>query len=113
MGMAHLAFYVEEGYMWTSRQPFASWRKNGWLDDWMTDLRRERANEDDLYEWIELKKEDVEKLGKDIEEGVLAPSYACDSESYNSGYRETDLKFVEDALEHLKNGSRIFYLASY
>ena len=111
MGMDQQAFYVEEGYMWRHRQPFGYWRKNGWLDDWMTSLRRERENEDDLFEWIELKKEDVERLGKEIEAGQLARK-SIEKEYYDS-FMEKDLKFVEDALEHLKNGSRIFYLASY
>ena len=90
MGMDQRAFYVEKWDKWRHRKPLGYWRKNGWLDDWMTNLRRDRG-EDDFFGWMELSKEDIEKLHLEIVAGQLALRKSSEKEYYDSGFMSVAL----------------------
>jgi len=90
----------------------AYWRKHPYLQGWMEKLYYDKGGEAETFNCVNvrLNEDDLARLKEDVESGSLPETGgfffggdACEH------YKEQDLKFVNDALEEIKDGRIIIY----
>lgn len=88
------------------------WRKHPYLQGWMEKLYYDKGGEAETFNCVNvrLNEDDLTRLKEDVESGSLPETGgfffgddACEH------YKEQDLKFVNDALEEIKDGRIIIY----
>ena len=139
MGLDMYAYAVVQGGQRDGEEEsLADWRKHNRLHGWMEDLWEDKGRpyEGDLDDAengfgssfncvpVELTLEDLEQLESDINEKVLPEtggfffgddSFDWEDEDGNPFaegdyyYKKTDLQFVEDARNALKEGKKVYY----
>ena len=128
MGLDQYAYVAAKpGDDYHTRQEIAYWRKHPNLQGWMENLWEERGHpgwDGKQTNWgsafngieIELTYEDIQRLEKDIKDGVVAN---LDTEGFFFGkpsdnyYYEQDLQFCADARAELFLGRKVFYNSSW
>lgn len=128
MGLDQYAYVAAKaGDDYENRQEIAYWRKHPNLQGWMESLWEERGHpgwDGKETAWgsafncieIELTYEDIQRLEKDIKEGVVAGLdvsgffFGNPSDDY---YYEKDLQFCADARAELFLGRKVFYNSSW
>lgn len=109
-------------------EEFCYWRKHADLQGWMEKLWNEKGrpilNENGLTESapegedfnciaLYLQPADLDRLEKDVKRKKLPKTTGFFFGESTSDDRETDLKFIREAREHLKNGYSVFYFSWY
>ena len=93
----------------------AYWRKHPNLHGWMERLWRERGGEGDFNgDELELTAEDLDDLEYDVENNRLPPTSGFFfGEGADDYYRDSDLKFIQEARAELFLGLKVFYNSSW
>jgi hypothetical protein len=97
----------------------AYWRKHNRLQGWMENLYRDK-NPDSDRDFncvdLELTAEDLDRLEQDVlhtalpkTEGFFFGDDSYSNEEWLKEYMKTDLKFIHDARQHLRDGYKIIY----
>jgi hypothetical protein len=96
------------------------WRKNNYLHGWMDELYREKGGKDPDFNGnnIKLTEEDFKSLRDAINNKTLTRTFGFffggDYNYYDVEYgSKKDLKFVEEALEAIKDGMDVYYTSSW
>lgn len=118
MGLDQYAVYAEAGVGSSNSTVFHTWRKHPNLHGWMFELYRKRGGTGDFNadDYVQLTAADLEEL----REVILWDNFATTTgfffgKSYNPGeegfeeQQKSDLKFVDDAVELIKQGREVYY----
>lgn len=90
----------------------AYWRKHPYLQGWMEKLYYEKGGKGEEFNCVNVRldEDDLNRLKEDVLSGSLPETTgfffgpdSCDD------YREQDLKFINDALEAIKDGRIVLY----
>ena len=133
MGLDQYGYAIIEGGEKDGEQhDLADWRKHNRLHGWMEQLFREKGNEVTEEEFgnsfncvpVELTESALDQLEADICDKTMPETggffFGHDSfdwedddgneyEGSDYYYKETDLKFIEDARKALKEGKKVYY----
>lgn len=99
-------------------EEIASWRKHNALHNWMEDLYREKGFTDDFNcTMMELTREDILRLKDSIDNNNLTCTSGfffgdtnyMENGEYEEFYKDSDLSFIEEALDELDDGRFIYY----
>lgn len=93
----------------------AYWRKHPNLHGWMDRLWRERGGEGDFNgDEFELTAEDLDELEYAVQNNRLPPTSGFFfGEGADDYYRESDLKFIQEARAEMFLGLKVFYNSSW
>ena len=93
----------------------AYWRKHPNLHGWMDRLWRERGGDGDFNgDELELTAEDLDNLEYDVQNNQLPPTSGFFfGEGADDYYRESDLKFIQEARAEMFLGLKVFYNSSW
>lgn len=93
----------------------AYWRKHPNLHGWMAALYRERGGKGDFNgDELELTAEDLDNLEYDVENNRLPPTSGFFfGEGADDYYRDSDLKFIQEARAEMFLGLKVFYNSSW
>ena len=125
MGLDQYA-YAKPSYESDEQEEIAYWRKHNRLQGWMEQLWEDKGRPDwsDIgnplgdfnCQPVELTLTDLEQLEAHIENKVLPETqgFFFGNDSYADyegeyGYKETDLKFIEDARKAIEEGKKVYY----
>ena len=123
---------LDRGEDGENNEELAYWRKHNRLHGWMEDLYRDKGNvvseesigNDFNCVEVELTESDIEQLEAHIENKSLPETGGFffgddsfgwtteDGEEYGKNdyhYKETDLKFIEDARKAISDGKKVYY----
>ena len=113
MGLDQFAYvhYVKGLTGEPAREEFAYWRKHPNLQGWMEKLYAEKGGTECFNcVPVELTLEDLDRLEADINSSNLPTTagffYGGNADNY---YKESDLEFIRQAREYIKNGNRVEY----
>lgn len=97
----------------------AYWRKHNRLQGWMENLYRDKYPDSDRdfnCVDLELTAEDLDRLEQDVidtalpqTEGFFFGDDSYSNEEWLKEYMKTDLKFIHDARQYLRDGYKIIY----
>ena len=88
------------------------WRKHPYLQGWMEKLYYDKGGESETFNCVNVRldEDDLNRLKEDVESGSLPETDgfffgddACEH------YKEQDLKFINDAIEAIKDGRIVLY----
>lgn len=90
------------------------WRKNNYLHCWMETLYRSKNGKNECFNCVNIKlnKEDLLSLRKAIKNKTLSETsgfFFGGEYDYYKEEAEDDLKFVDEALEAIKDGMDVYY----
>jgi len=94
----------------------AYWRKHPNLHGWMERLWRERGGGDGDFngDELELTAEDLDNLEYDVQNNRLPPTSGFFfGEGADDYYKESDLKFIQEARAEMFLGLKVFYNSSW
>ena len=93
----------------------AYWRKHPNLHGWMERLYRERGGTGDFNgDELELTAEDLDNLEYDVQNNRLPPTSGFFfGEGADDYYKESDLKFIQEARAEIFLGLKVFYNSSW
>ena len=93
----------------------AYWRKHPNLHGWMDRLYRERGGKGDFNgDELELTAEDLDQLEYDVLNNRLPPTSGFFfGEGADDYYRDSDLKFIQEARAEMFLGLKVFYNSSW
>lgn len=93
----------------------AYWRKHPNLHGWMEQLWRERGGTGDFNgDELELTAEDLDNLEYDVQNNRLPPTSGFFfGERADDYYRDSDLKFIQEARAEMFLGLKVFYNSSW
>ena len=93
----------------------AYWRKHPNLHGWMDRLYRERGGKGDFNgDELELTAEDLDDLEYDVQNNRLPPTSGFFfGEGADDYYRDSDLKFIQEARAEMFLGLKVFYNSSW
>lgn len=90
----------------------AYWRKHPYLQGWMEKLYYEKGGKGEEFNCVNVRldEDDLNRLKEDVLSGSLPETtgffFGSDS---SDDYREQDLRFINDALEAIKDGRIVLY----
>lgn len=88
------------------------WRKHPYLQGWMEKLYYDKGGKAESFNCVNVRldEDDLNRLKEDVESGSLPETtgffFGDDSCEH---YKEQDLKFINDALEAIKDGRIVIY----
>ena len=118
MGLDQYAYVSKNGKHDDDSRDIAYWRKHNRLQGWMENKYIDNGGKEQFnMVAVELTIDDVEQLDVVINNRMLPETggFFFGSDSYSDyedkqyGYKDDDLKFIDNAREELNKGNKVFY----
>ena len=118
MGLDQYAYVSENGKHDDDSRDIAYWRKHNRLQGWMKHKYIDNGGKEEFNcVSVELTLDDIEQLDVVINNRMLPETggFFFGSDSYSNyedkqyGYKDDDLKFIENARDELNKGNKVFY----